>query len=325
MSGMNNPKVSIIVPIYNLESYIEQSVRSLLAQSYQNVEIILVDDGSRDNSLSIIKHLAASDSRIVYTSQPNGGAAKARNTGLSLATGKYITFVDGDDMLSPNAISDNIGYFDDNKIDWVAFSIRRVDAEGNSIQAKRVYEDFVIPSYENISSESFVPYFYSRKLSGVACAAIYRKSSIDSISFTEGKYYEDSIYFIDLLCNTKNAILSPKGEYLYVDRDGSSQKAALDYRHLDSSWYAHKKRMTQYREFFSQYESNYSDEESSFYYFLKNEVAKENVAAKDIYPLFVSEMTSKPKKNYSKEVKFLIYRIVGYKRIKRFIDRFKKF
>ena len=56
MSGMNNPKVSIIVPIYNLESYIEQSVRSLLAQSYQNVEIILVDDGSRDNSLSIIKH-----------------------------------------------------------------------------------------------------------------------------------------------------------------------------------------------------------------------------------------------------------------------------
>ena len=317
-------KVSIIIPVYNLADYIENTVASLLAQTYQNIEIILIDDGSKDNSLSIIKLLAASDSRIVYTSQPNGGAAKARNTGLSLATGDFITFVDGDDMLSPNAIRDNIGYFDDEKIDWVAFSIRRVDAQGNYIETKGVYEDFIVSSYESITSEAFVPYFYSRKLSGVACSALYRKSSIDSISFTEGKYYEDSIYFIDLLCNTKNAILSPKGEYLYVDRDGSSQKAALDYRHLDSSWYAHKKRMTQYRELFPKYESYYSNEESSFYYFLKNEVAKGNIAAKDIYLLFVSEVTSKPKKNYAKEMKFLIYRIVGYKRTKRFIDRFKK-
>jgi glycosyltransferase involved in cell wall biosynthesis len=317
MSGMNNPKVSIIVPVYNLENYIEQSVRSLLTQFYQDIEIILVDDGSKDASLSIIEQLAASDSRIVYTSQPNGGAAKARNTGLALATGDFITFVDGDDMLSPNAIRDNIGYFDDEKIDWVAFSVRRVDAQGNYIQTKGVYEDFIVSSYESITSEAFVPYFYSRKLSGVACAAIYRKSSIASISFTEGKYYEDSIYFIDLLCNTKNAILSPKGEYLYVDRDGSSQKAALDYRHLDSSWYAHKKRMTQYRELFPQYESSYSNEESSFYYFLKNEVAKGNIAAKEVLTLFLRELRTKPKKNYAKEVKFLIYRVVGYRRIKK--------
>lgn len=322
---MYTPKVSIIVPVYNLENYIEQSVRSLIAQPYQNFEIILVDDGSRDNSLSLITQLAAEDTRIVYTSQPNGGAAKARNTGLALATGDFITFVDGDDMLSSNAISDNIGYFEDDKIDWVAFSIRRVDDQGNYIETKGVYEDFIIPSHEEISSESFVPYFYSRKLSGVACAAVYRKSSIDSISFTEGKYYEDSVYFIDLLCQTKHGILSPKGEYLYVDRANSSQKAALDYRHLDSSWYAHKKRMTQYRELFPQYESYYSNEESSYYYFLKNEVAKGNIAAKDIYLLFLREMISKPKKNYAKEMKFLIYRIVGYKRIKRFIDRFKKF
>ena len=325
MMYMFAPKVSIIVPVYNLENYIGNTVASLLAQTYQNIEIVLIDDGSTDTSLSIIEQLSISDNRIIFATQSNAGAAKARNIGLSLATGKYITFVDGDDMLSPNAISDNIGYFEDDTIDWVAFSIRRVDVEGNYIQTKGVYEDFIIPSHEEISSESFVPYFYSRKLSGVACAAIYRKSSIDSISFTEGKFYEDSIYFVDLLCNTKNAILSPKGEYLYVDRDGSSQKAALDYRHLDSSWYAHKKRMTQYRELFPQYESYYSNEESSFYYFLKNAVGKGNIAAKDIYLLFLHEMTSKPKKNYAKEMKFLIYRIVSYKRIKRFIDRFKKF
>ena len=108
---MFTPKVSIIVPVYNLEDYIEKTVASLLAQTYQNIEIVLIDDGSKDSSLAIIKELAITDDRIVYTTQPNGGAAKARNTGLSLATGDFITFVDGDDMLSPNTISDNIGYF----------------------------------------------------------------------------------------------------------------------------------------------------------------------------------------------------------------------
>ena len=142
---MPNPKVSVFFPAYNLEDYIEQSVGSFLAQSYQNIEIVLVDDGSKDNSLSIIKQLAGEDGRIVYASLPNGVAAKARNTGLSLATGEFVMFVDGDDMLSPNVIADNIGYFDDDKIDWVAFSICRVDAEGNYIQTKKgVYSDFII-------------------------------------------------------------------------------------------------------------------------------------------------------------------------------------
>ena len=169
------PKVSIIVPVYNLENYIEKTIRSLQALTYNNFEIVIVDDGSTDSSLSIIKKMASEDSRIIFVSQSNGGAAKARNTGLSLATGEFITFVDGDDMLSTNAIGDNIGYFTDKKIDWVAFSIRRTDAEGRYIQTKGIYSDFIISKYEEISTESFVPYFYSHKLSGVACAAIYRK------------------------------------------------------------------------------------------------------------------------------------------------------
>lgn len=111
------PKVSIIVPVYNLDNYIENTVASLFAQTYQNLEIILIDDGSADTSLFTIEQLATSDNRIMYATQSNGGASKARNAGLSMATGEYITFVDGDDMLSPNAISDNIGYFTNEKID----------------------------------------------------------------------------------------------------------------------------------------------------------------------------------------------------------------
>lgn len=321
---MLTPKVSIIVPVYNLENYIEQCVHSLLVQSYQNIEIILVDDGSRDNSLSLITQLAAEDSRIVYTSQPNGGAAKARNTGLAMATGEYITFVDGDDMLSPNAISDNIGYFSDDKIDWVAFSIRRVDAKGNYIQAKGVYDDFIISSYEAISSEAFVPYYYSRKLSGVACAAIYRKSSIEAISFVEGKYYEDGIYFIDLLCSTQNAVLSPCGEYLYVDREGSSQKAALDYNHLESDYFCFTRRMSKYRLLFPQYQDYYSAQENNYYYYLKNEVSKATEGAEYFFEQFKKAMSAPLKINLSKEIKYWIYKLVGYKRLKELYFRLKK-
>lgn len=322
---MFTSKVSIIVPIYNLADYIENTVTSLLAQTYHNVEVILVDDGSKDASFSIIERLAASDSRIKYATQPNGGAAKARNTGLALATGEFITFVDGDDMLSPNAIADNIGYFTDDKIDWVAFSIRRVDANGNYIQTKKgIYSDFVISTFEKITFESFVPYFYSRKLSGVACAAVYRKSSIDSISFVEGKYYEDGIYFIDLLCNTQCAVLSEKGEYLYVDRDGSSQKAALDYKHLDSDFFCFTRRMSKYRFHYPQFESIYSTQENIYYYYLKNEVSKDTEGADYFFEQFKAIMVAPLKINFSKEIKYWIYKLIGYKRLRDLYNRLRK-
>lgn len=321
---MSTPKVSIIVPVYNLADYIENTVVSLLAQTYQNIEIILIDDGSKDASLSFIERFAASDDRIVYTSQANGGAAKARNTGLSLATGDFITFVDGDDMLSPNAISDNIGYFEDYTIDWVAFSIKRVNAEGQYIESKGIYEDFVIRGNERLSSESFVPYYYQRRLSGVACAAIYRKSSIDSISFIEGKYYEDGIYFLDLLCNTRNAILSPKGEYLYVDRDGSSQKAKLDYKHLESDFFCFSRRMTQFRELYPQYEGYYSNQENIYYYFLKNEVSKNTEGAEFFFQQFKLAMRAPLKIDLKKELKYYIYKVIGYNNIRRLYSILKK-
>ena len=321
---MSTPKVSIIVPVYNLADYIENTVVSLLAQTYQNIEIILIDDGSKDASLSIIERFAASDDRIVYTSQANGGAAKVRNAGLALATGEFVTFVDGDDMLSPNTIADNIGHFSDDKVDWVAFSIKRVNAEGQYIESKGIYEDFVIRGNERLSSESFVPYYYQRRLSGVACAAIYRKSSIYSISFVEGKYYEDSIYFIDLLCNTKNAILSPKGEYLYVDRDGSSQKAKLDYKHLESDFFCFSRRMTQFRELYPQYESYYSQQENIYYYYLKNEVAKGTEGAEFFFQQFKLAMRAPLKIDLKKELKYYIYKVLGYNSIRRLYSILKK-
>ena len=104
--------ISVIVPVYNTEKYIEKCVMSILNQTYKNLEIILIDDGSTDNSPQICDSLAEKDNRITVIHQPNGGVSSARNIGLDNTHGDYITFVDSDDYIEPNMIeflSENIG------------------------------------------------------------------------------------------------------------------------------------------------------------------------------------------------------------------------
>lgn len=99
----NLGKISVIVPVYNAEKYIERSVNSILSQSYPYLEILLINDGSRDNSLSLCRDLAKKDDRITVLTQQNGGAASARNAGLQAMTGKYVMMADADDFLVPDA------------------------------------------------------------------------------------------------------------------------------------------------------------------------------------------------------------------------------
>lgn len=95
-------KISVIVPVYNVESYIERCLESIIHQTYNKLQIILVDDGSTDRSLQICQQYASQDSRIRIVKQKNAGSSAARNMGISLASGKYLTFIDSDDWLSDN-------------------------------------------------------------------------------------------------------------------------------------------------------------------------------------------------------------------------------
>ena len=99
-------KYSIIVPIYNISSLIDQCVESLVNQTYKKLEIILVNDGSKDNSLEIIKKWERKDSRIVVVNKPNGGLSSARNEGLKSATGDYVLYVDGDDWIDVETLAE---------------------------------------------------------------------------------------------------------------------------------------------------------------------------------------------------------------------------
>lgn len=117
----NNPVVSIIVPVYNVEAYIEECLESIINQTYQQLEIIVVDDGSTDKSNELVKTYL-SDKRIRFIEQENKGLSGARNSGLKVATGKYVLFVDSDDYIRVNMLTELVSRIEESKADLVRFN-----------------------------------------------------------------------------------------------------------------------------------------------------------------------------------------------------------
>lgn len=129
-------KVSIVVPIYNVEKHLNKCVDSILEQTYQNIEIILVDDGSPDNSGKICDEYVKQDTRIKVIHKKNAGLGYARNSGIEIATGDYIYFVDSDDYIEKTLIEECIKEIEKNKSEIVIFGMQRVDDQGNIISNK---------------------------------------------------------------------------------------------------------------------------------------------------------------------------------------------
>lgn len=101
---MNNPKVSVIIPVYNTEAYVEQTLRSIMGQTLRDIELIVINDGSTDGSLSALERIATGDDRIQLYTQPNKGLSQTRNAGIDRARGEFIYFMDSDDLLEPDAL-----------------------------------------------------------------------------------------------------------------------------------------------------------------------------------------------------------------------------
>ena len=143
---MDTPLVTIIVPVYNSEKYLEQCIQNLLNQTYHNLQIILVNDGSTDHSLDICKRIT--DKRVeVYTKQ-NGGASSARNLGLTHRKGEYVLFVDSDDYLKDNAVEILVSTADSNNADCVYFEAEnRAGTPNIVVKKKRVFTVWRLSCY----------------------------------------------------------------------------------------------------------------------------------------------------------------------------------
>ena len=143
----NNPLVSVIVPVYNVEDYIEECLESIINQRYQHLEIIVVEDGSTDKSPQRIQQYL-SDDRIIFIEQKNKGLSGARNTGLSKATGKYILFVDSDDYIDVELLSNTVSLMEKNHLDLIRFNgMAFTDGMEKTINQK--YYDFSHRLVEN--------------------------------------------------------------------------------------------------------------------------------------------------------------------------------
>lgn len=195
------PLVSIVVPIYNVEKYIERCIKSLIMQDYTNIEIIVVDDGSPDNSAEIVDNMALYDSRIILVRKENKGVSSARNIGIDRSNGSYIMFVDGDDWVALNYVSTFLKRIEETKAQIVMNTNYYADS-GKEVTTGNAINDISI-----ISNDMAAEYIYNGKIFVAVWNKIYRKSFLDehSIRFNREIWYGEGMLFnIECLQYTDN-------------------------------------------------------------------------------------------------------------------------
>jgi len=207
-------EVSIIVPVYNVEKYLAWCLDSITSQTFSDIEIICVNDGSTDRSADILAHYAKFDNRIVIITKPNGGLSSARNAGLEIVTGKYIMFVDSDDRLVPAAVENLYNKAERTNSDMVLFTYMT----GNGVMPeKKILID--VPQNECVNKsfnfDSMNPRWL-KHLPQPAWSRFYRSDLIkNKISFPEGLIYEDVPFMIEVFCSAKRITLLPEALYFY--------------------------------------------------------------------------------------------------------------
>ncbi len=217
------PQISIIVPIYKVEKYLAECVNSLTNQTYPDIEIILVDDGSPDGCGAMCDEFAKNDGRISVIHKKNGGLSSARNAGIKAATGKYICFVDSDDLVSANYCKSLFELIDGTSYDYAVGGVYRF--EDGKFSAPPKPEKEVL----TVSNVGLLDMQISRKSEFGVWNKLYRREIFDGLLFADGKLNEDVIWSSDIAAHCKNgAVITNEPVYYYRMREGGivSQQAA---------------------------------------------------------------------------------------------------
>lgn len=213
---MSNDLISIITPVYNTGLFLERCLNSIINQSYTNWELILVNDGSTDNSRDICYSFAQKDNRIIYLEQSNQGQAVARNKALDIIKGKYICFVDSDDWIDPNFIKYLYEAIDNNSAQIAMCAHCITDNKRNEI----VYVPTVL---DILSCGDFKNKLIKDEIRSYLCDKIFIKNIFDDIRFTPGIFYEDYHFYNKILSYIKSNIpVVNKPLYFYYQRFSST-------------------------------------------------------------------------------------------------------
>ena len=210
-------KVSIIVPIYNLEEYVENCIRSLMNQTYNNIEILCIDDGSKDNSATVINKLIEEDKRVKYIRKENGGVSSARNKGLEVADGDYVMFVDGDDYMHCQAVEILTGCIKNKNCDIV--SAHQVHTSSLHEEMKEILDYNCFKA----SHEDFFKEVNGNVIGKSSCAKIFRREIATQVQFPVGiANGEDANYIVRLLATGTDIFIVDLTLYYYYSRENSS-------------------------------------------------------------------------------------------------------
>ncbi|WP_456277307.1 glycosyltransferase [Bacillus sp. AK128] len=221
------PKISIIVPVYKVEPYLEKCIESILSQTFRNFELILINDGSPDNCGNICDGYSKKDSRIKVIHKQNGGLSSARNAGLEIAQGDYIGFVDSDDWIEPEMYELLLNLCEENNCEIsscssiIHYSDKTIVNGGHT---KQIYN-------RNVAMRIMLE---GDLYDEVVWTKIFKRNVIGDIRFTEGIVYEDTDFTYRVIHNSSSVGCIGKPMYHYIKRENSTMDQAIKNIRIDS-------------------------------------------------------------------------------------------
>ena len=226
---MQNPILSIIVPIYNVEKYLKKCIESILSQTFKEYELILVNDGSPDSCLSICKEYEKKDDRIIVVDKENGGLSSARNAGINIAKGKYLGFVDSDDWIEKSMYESLITIAEKYDADIVHCEyVESIDENKKILQDKNIIEKCFNrdEALDNLYNELTVS-------TAIAWNKIYKRKLFDEIRYPNGKIHEDEFTTYKLIYKSNKIVYTNKKLYYYRNTPNSIMNSSFNLKKLD--------------------------------------------------------------------------------------------
>lgn len=248
-------RISVIVPVYNVEAYLPQCLESVLGQSYGALQVILVDDGSTDGSGEICDRFAARDGRVRVVHQKNAGAGAAKNAALALAEGTYLSFVDSDDFLEPGAYRHMVDLLEKNRADAVQCGFREVYRDGGEEHR---------PAAETLSARAYLLRFLKDWSCALLWNKLYRRALFDGVRFPEGRRIDDEFFTYQGFLGEGTVVTDGRIVYNYRKRrssvmssPASAEKLVLD--NLEAVVRRREQVLRRYPELRRAFDENYLD------------------------------------------------------------------
>jgi len=225
--------ITVVVPSYNIEKLLPRCVNSILNQTFKDFEIIIVNDGSTDSTGVVADKLAIEDSRIRIIHQENGGAGRARNTGINIAKSVYISFIDGDDQIHPEMLKLLVEAIDSTQSSIAVCGINTIlQSKQNSIKTDEINSEIEYELYNTVDAMEIL--LSDKKFYRSPCNKLFRRDLFETIRFEEGVLYEDTFTIYEIFKSAMQTVYLDFNGYYYLINLDSTTRENYNPRHLDA-------------------------------------------------------------------------------------------